>query len=124
GPLPCPAGAGITRGGTVDYAPSRPGFDYDTRRGFYGAMLTANAGTQHPYLYGLAQRDYNDADHDTLITGPIATDFDYNSYYIGIGSSGPIGDRLVYGVEGVYEFGDTLSNSFMTGGPFLAPVPQ
>ncbi|MEO6437102.1 MAG: alginate export family protein, partial [Tepidisphaeraceae bacterium] len=50
--------------------------------------------------------------------------FDYNSYYIGIGSTGPIGDRITYGVEAAYEGGDTLSNSFVVGGPFLSPIAQ
>ena len=64
---------------------SRPSFDHNTRRGFYGAMLSRDLAGHKPYVYGLLQRDYND--HDTLITGPVTTRFDYNSYYLAIGSS-------------------------------------
>ena len=36
------------------------------------------------------------------------TTFDYNSYYLGIGATGSITDKLLYGVELVYEGGDNL----------------
>jgi hypothetical protein len=114
--------AGVTPTRTTDFDASRPSFDHNTRRGFYGAMLSRNISGHRPYLYGLLQRDYNE--HDTLVTGPVTAEFDYNSHYLGIGSSGPITDRLLYGVEAVYEGGDTMSNSFVVGGPFLTPVPQ
>jgi hypothetical protein len=114
--------AGITPTRTTDFDASRPSFEHNTRRGFYGAMLSRQIEGHRPYIYGLAQRDYND--HDELITGPVTTDYEYNSNYFGIGASGPITDRLLYGVEAVYETGDTLSNSFVVGGPFLSPIPQ
>ena len=114
--------AGVTPTRTVDFDASRPNFDHNTNRGFYGAMLTRDVQGHRPYVYGLIQQDYNS--DDTLTTGPVTTEFEYNSWYIGIGASGPIGDRIVYGVEAVYEGGDTESNSFVTGGPFLTPVPQ
>jgi hypothetical protein len=114
--------AGITPVRTVDFDASRPSFDHNTKRGFYGAMLSKDIGGHRPYVYGLVQRDYND--HDTLVTGPVTTDFEYNSYYIGVGASGPIGDRLQYAVEAAYEGGETESNSFEVGGPFISPVPQ
>ena len=114
--------AGVTPVRTVDFDASRPSFDHNTKRGFYGAMLSKDLSGHRPYAYGLVQRDYND--HDTLITGPVTTEFEYNSYYIGIGASGPITDKLQYGVEVAYEGGETESNSFVVGGPFLSPVPQ
>ncbi|MEA2708697.1 MAG: hypothetical protein QOF78_1298 [Phycisphaerales bacterium] len=115
--------AGITPTRTVDFDASRPAFDYNTKRGFYGAQLSRNVGTHRPFIYGLVQRDYND--HDTLNSGPVVTEFDYNSYYLGVGSAGPIGDRILYGVEAVYEGGTNLSNSFVSGGgPFITPIPQ
>jgi hypothetical protein len=114
--------AGVTPTRTVDFDASRPTFDHNTRRGFYGAMLSRDVAGHRPYVYGLLQRDYND--RDELTTGPITTRFDYNSYYLGIGSSGPIGNRLLYGVEAVYEGGTNLSNSFVAGGPFISPVAQ
>ena len=115
--------AGITPTRTVDFDASRPAFDYNTNRGFYGVQLARSVGTHRPFIYGLAQRDYND--QDSLVTGPVVTEFDYNSWYIAVGSSGAIGDRFLYGVEAVYEGGTNLSNSFTSGGgPFIQPVPQ
>jgi hypothetical protein len=115
--------AGITPTRTVDYDASRPNFDSNTKRGFYGVQLARNVGTHRPFLYGLVQRDYNT--DDTLVTGPVVTDFNYNSWYLGIGSSGPIGDRMLYGIEAAYEGGTNLSNSFVSGGgPFITPIPQ
>lgn len=115
--------AGVTPVRTVDFDTSRPAFDYNTRRGFYGAMLQANLGDHHPYIYGLLQRDYNT--HDQLDLGLINTRYDYNSWYLGIGSSGALSQNLRYGVELTYEGGNTLSNSFepsSAGGLF--PVVQ
>lgn len=107
---------------TVDFDSSRPNFDDHTRRGFFGAMIADNIGTHKPYVYILSQRDYNSP--ETLITGPITTHFDYNSYYIGGGSTGSIGDKLTYGAELAFEAGHGLSNSFTTAGGALAQVPQ
>lgn len=115
--------AGITPVRTVDFDSSRPGFDYNTRRGFYGLMAQGNLGDHTPYMYGLIQRDYNDM--DTLDLGLIQTDYDYNSWYFGIGSTGALGPNLRYGIEFVYEGGTTLSNSFeasSAGGLF--PIEQ
>ncbi len=114
--------AGVTPRDTTDFDSSRPQFNDNTVRGFYGMMLSHDFSGQKPYLYGLIQRDYNSEDQSQ--TGPVTTDFSYNSYYIGIGSTGPITDRLLYGVEAAYEGGNTLSNSFVVGGPFLTPTTQ
>lgn len=111
--------AGVTPVRTVDIDSSRPGFDYNTRRGFYGAMLSADLNQHRPYVYYLAQRDYNQMDERQI--GSITTRYDYESYYIGGGATGQITDRLRYGIEGAYEFGRTLSNSFELVG--FSPVP-
>jgi hypothetical protein len=113
--------AGLTPTRTTDFDASRPNFDHNTKRGFYGAMLSRNIGGHRPYVYGLLQRDYND--DDTFVTGPITTEYEYNSHYFAIGATGPITDRLLYGIEAVYEGGDTMSNSFVAGGGFISPVP-
>ena len=56
---------------------------------------------------------------------PVPTSYDYNSYYIGIGSTGQVTGNLRYGLEAAYEFGDTLSNSFEVAGfGALVPVKQ
>ncbi len=111
---------GITDHKTVDFDSSRPQFDDRTERGFYGAMLSAQLGKHRPYVYGLIQRDYNSDGPYTI--GTIPTRFEYNSWYIGAGSAGSIGDRIVYGAEIVYEGGNGLSNSFDP--TTLAPIPQ
>lgn len=115
--------AGVTPVRTVDFDTSRPSFSYNTRRGFYGAMASLRAGEHRPFAYGLIQRDYNEM--DALSLGPIDTAFEYNSWYLGVGSVGALGDNLRYGVEAVYEGGNSLSNSFeiQTGGGLL-PLPQ
>jgi len=115
--------AGVTPVRTVDFDSSRPGFDYNTRRGFFGGMLTADLGEHQPFAYGLVQRDYNDL--DMLDLGLIQTDYEYNSWYIGFGSTGQLGPNLRYGVELVYEGGTTLSNSFeASGAGGLFPIEQ
>jgi hypothetical protein len=113
---------GITPTRTVDFDSSRPDFDFHTNRGFYGAMLSAQAGVHRPYVYGLIQQDYNP--NETLDIPPTTTQFEYNSWYIGVGSNGGITDRLMYGVEAVLEGGNGLSNSFEVAPPFLVAVPQ
>ena len=114
--------AGVTPTRTVDIDTSRPQFDHNTRRGFYGGLLTTTVGEHHPYVYALAQQDYNIADVRQI--GVITTEYKYDSYYIGLGSSGALGDRLRYGVEFAYEFGNTLSNSFRLQGFGIEQVDQ
>jgi hypothetical protein len=114
--------AGVTPVRTVDIDSSRPAFDHNTRRGFYGAQITGNIGDHHPYIYGLVQRDYNDDDFRQVSF--ISTEYEYNSYYLGFGSTGGIGQKLRYGVEAVYEWGDTKSNSFSLDGFGISPVDQ
>lgn len=114
--------AGVTPVRTVDIDSSRPGFDYNTRRGFYGALLSADLAQHRPFIYYLAQRDYNKLDERQI--GSIRTRYDYDSFYFGGGATGQITDRLRYGVEGAYEFGRTLSNSFELVGFGLVPIEQ
>jgi hypothetical protein len=101
--------AGVTPTRSVDFEPDRPEFDFNTRRGFFGAMLSVAVGQQHPFIYGLIQRDYND--QNLSVIGPITTRYSYNSDYFGVGSTGPISDHLRYGIEAVIEGGNDLSTS-------------
>jgi hypothetical protein len=109
--------AGVTPLDTVDFDSARPRFDSRTERGLYGALGSMRVGTHRPYGYVLIQRDYNDDQltaEDTIDGSPaIPTQFNYNSYYLSLGSSGALTDRLSYGVEGVYEGGHTLSSPFV-----------
>ncbi len=122
GPFTLELIAGVTPTRTVDIDSSRPNFDHNTRRGFYGAMLSRRTGTHQPYVYGLLQRDYNQDDFGTI--SGINTSYDYNSHYIAVGSSGSLTDRLLYGIELVYQGGSTLSNSFIIAGPNLVQIEQ
>jgi hypothetical protein len=124
GPLTLSTVAGVTPLRTVDIQPDRPAFDFNTDRGFFGAMLTVNIGSQHPYVYGVVQRDWNSQNVSTV--DGITTRYAYNSDYIGAGCTGSISDHLQYGVEGVFECGNTLSDSSaVEPGTFeLVQVPQ
>ena len=102
--------AGCTRNSISDFDSSRPGFLGDTQRAFFGGMLSAQLGTHRPYVYGLIQRDNND--QDTLTVNGVNTEFAYDSFYVGVDSSGALSDRFLYGFELVYEGGEGLSNSF------------
>jgi hypothetical protein len=114
---------GITPANTVDIDTSRPNFDSNTHRGFYGAMFTQEIGTQKPFIYFVRQQDYNHGYESVTgnLATPILTRFQYDSNYLGVGSTGTLGDHLAYGLEAVYETGSTLSNSFDDS---LAPVKQ
>jgi hypothetical protein len=115
--------AGVTPIRTVDFDASRPNFDHNTRRGFFGGMLSVAAGDHRPFVYGLYQKDWNDDDESTV--GLIETEYEYDSAYLGVGSAGALGDRVRYGVEFAYEFGDSLSNSFeIAPGGALNPIDQ
>jgi hypothetical protein len=122
GPFELNVIAGITPDFVVDFDASRPDFDVDTNRGFYGLMGSMQVGTHKPYAYALFQQDYNS--DRTFDLGTVTTKFQYNSYYLGLGSTGNLGDRLVYGAEMVFEGGSSESNSFTASGPFLTPVEQ
>ncbi len=100
---------GVTTYGTTDFDPTRPYYDKSTYRGFYGGMVAAQVQKHRPYAYVLVQRDYNN-DRE-LKTGAVTTQFEYQSYYIGVGSTGALSDRVLYGIEGVYEGGKGLSDS-------------
>ena len=113
---------GVTPVRTVDIDSSRPEFDSNTRRGFYGVMLSADLNQHRPFVYWLAQRDYNTKDERR--TGFLITKYHYDSAYIGAGSTGQFSDRLRYGVEVAYEYGDTLSNSFEISQFGFLPVNQ
>lgn len=122
GPVKVDAIAGVTPIRTVDFDASRPKFDFHTRRGFYGLMASTQVGTHRPFAYALLQQDYNN--DDPFILGSVTTRFGYDSYYLGLGSTGSIGDHINYGAELVYEGGRSRSNSFVVSGPFLSPVDQ
>jgi hypothetical protein len=122
GPLTLATVAGITPLRTVDIQPDRPEFDDNTKRCFYGAMLSVAIGSNHPYVYGLVQRDNNTENLST--TDGIITRYAYDSDYIGAGSTGSLTDHIHYGIEGTFECGNTLSNSSTISGFQLVQAEQ
>jgi hypothetical protein len=114
--------AGVTPTRTADFDLSRPSFDHNTRRGFYGGMISAQFGVHRPYAYALLQRDYNE-DDSRVIDGRLVR-FQYDSFYLGAGSTGALTDRLAYGVEAVFEGGQTKSSNFAEEGGATVSVPQ
>jgi hypothetical protein len=105
---------------TIDFDISRPDFDGNTRRGYYGARLTGQIGAYHPYAYFLLERDYNRDESTT--SHVIPTRYRYNSYYAGGGCNGTLSDNLAYGAEACFEGGNDLSSSVQS--PFSTPVTQ
>jgi hypothetical protein len=114
---------GVTTNEVIDFDSSRPDFDDHTTRVFYGGMLTTQIGKQRPFAYVLVQRDDNPDDPLVVnaVNPPIVTNFEYNSWYIGLGANGSLTDRLLYGVEFAYEGGHGLSSSVDSSG---AAIPQ
>lgn len=98
--------AGHTVGSSVDFDQSR--FTERTRRAFYGIETRYLGFDRHePFAYALWQRDRNTDNFEPLLQG-----YDYDSFYIGAGSTGEIAPRLFYQTELVYEGGLSTGNRF------------
>jgi hypothetical protein len=90
---------GRTVGSTPDFDRSRP-IDR-TRRAFFGVQAKYLGFDRHePFVYALWQRDHN----RETIPSPLQ-EYDYDSFYVGLGSQGEIVDNLRYSTEWVYESG-------------------
>jgi hypothetical protein len=98
---------GLTPNHFIDFDASRPSFDSDTKRYFWGASAELRSMRSHrPFVYLLAQEDENSQPFGGL--GPA---YHYNSRYAGAGSTGEIVTGVwLYRLELVYEFGDSDSN--------------
>lgn len=108
GPVDAQVLVGRTRPSIFDFDSSRPDFNGDTRRYFYGAMVSYQLSAKHkPYVYGLVQDDRNGEDDGAGVR------FRYDSWYVGAGSRGSLSDKLLYGVEVVYQDGEGLSDPFL-----------
>lgn len=96
--------AGRTVEDQFDIDTSRPDFDDDLQRDFFGGRLSYELTPGHrPYVFGVVQRDQNDDEPR------FGRRFEYDSYYVGAGSEGNVTDRVLYGVEFAYEGGEGLS---------------
>jgi hypothetical protein len=90
---------GRTVGSTEDFERSRP--TTRTRRAFFGAEARYRGLERHePFAYVLWQVDHN---RDSCFT-PLQN-YDYDSFYVGLGSEGEIVENLRYSTEWVYETG-------------------
>lgn len=79
-------------------------------RNFWGGQITYNGIEKHqPYVYGIWNKDQK-TDKWSLLQR-----FDYDSYYLGMGSIGEIVRNLRYGTELVYEGGSDYGfHDFLT----------
>ncbi|MBM4115640.1 MAG: hypothetical protein FJ252_07175 [Phycisphaerae bacterium] len=122
--------AGVTAGNdTVDFDTSRPGYDTDTDRAYYGLKAEWRRGQDLvPYCFALLQQDGNAGQTDVLLDGlapgggGYPTEFDYESQYYGIGATGSLGRSWQWRAEAVYETGTTLSSSISPTGDVLPQV--
>lgn len=77
-----------------------------TRRAFFGVEVRYLGFERHePFAYVLWQRDHN---HDAFQT-PLQ-EFDYDSFYVGLGAEGELTTNLRYSTEWVYESGHSYGN--------------
>lgn len=95
---------GRTVGSQFDFDRSRP-IDRE-RRTFFGAQAQYLGWDDHrPFAYVLWQRDHN----NEIVPSPLQQ-FDYDSFYVGLGSRGEIVQNLRYSTEWVYESGHSFGN--------------
>ena len=101
--------AGKTVGSAADFDPSRTASRL--RRTFLGGQIEYLGWERHrPFAYALRQRDRH-GDRRFRPFGRLA----YDSFHVGVGSTGEVAPNLNYSIEGVYERG---TNSLP--GPFAA----
>ena len=90
---------GRTVGSLDDFDASRS--TTRTRRAFFGLESRYLGFERHePFTYVLWQNDHN---HDT-VPHPLQG-YDYDSFYVGLGSEGELGPHLRYATEWVYQAG-------------------
>ncbi len=104
---------GITPGdeGVTDFDASRDDFNEQTERSFFGAMLRYTFPSSHEvYAYALYMGDNNGGDRPRATIVPEPVEFDYESTYLGIGSTGSIGTKTRYVGEFVFQTGESTSD--------------
>ncbi len=96
--------AGKTIGSNQDFDLSRTATR--TRRNFFGAQLKYLGFERHePFAYAFRQRDRNRESRLNLFQR-----FDYDSFHIGLGSTGEVAKGLRYTTELVYETGRSFGH--------------
>lgn len=95
---------GRTVGSSQDFDLTRP--TLRTRRAIFGGEWTYTGFQRHePFVYVLWQRDHNREAYPTRLQ-----EYDYDSFYAGIGSRGEIVPKLAYRTEWVYESGHSFGD--------------
>lgn len=97
----------------TDWDSSRAGFDHDTKRGYFGGLVSYRfQNATRLFGYVLHEQDFNDDDDPRSGFAGIVDDaeFEYNATYAGIGVDGTIGRNFVYLGELVYQFGTSQSD--------------
>ncbi|MCA8972897.1 MAG: alginate export family protein, partial [Planctomycetes bacterium] len=90
-----------------------------------GMIEWRETGKHKPFLYFLSQIDNNDLNQFTFSGSGgnlYPTRFEYDSFYLGLGSTGPINANTAYHVELVHEFGTGRSTTFNPNNG--NPIPQ
>ncbi len=105
---------GITPNHFIDFDGSRPTYNSDTDRTFFGISAECRSLRNHrPFVYLLWQEDDNSQPF-----GPAGPQFQYDSRYAGVGSTGEIRTGVwLYRLELIYEFGESISD-------LLGALPQ
>lgn len=91
-----------------DFDTSRPGWEH-TRRTFVGGQVDYLGIQRHtPYFFYMRQSDHN------VERTEVPQDFDYDSYYVGVGVRGELVKRLGYYAEHIWQGGkSTARNDFI-----------
>ena len=79
-------------------------------RMIFGVQATGKVGQHRPFVYFLLNDDHTD-DRPVSRTQK----YEYDSYYIGVGSQGELVSRLSYIAEVVFQWGDTYSYNVSSG---------
>jgi len=96
-----------TPGSLNDFDQTRAGWN-DMDRNFLGVQVKYHGLKKHePFFYALWQNDQNSSRY---IFRPRQR-FDYDSFYLGLGSRGELARNLLYSTEWVYEQGDSHSSN-------------
>ncbi len=97
--------AGTTVRSMDDIDLSRPNY-YNSERNFWGVQLSYTGIENHkPFVYAV----WNEDQRTETPTNPFQN-FDYDTYYIGFGSTGEIVKNLRYGTEWVFENGNSYGD--------------
>lgn len=90
---------------------SDPVYERNDRCVWGGQMTFTGMANHRPFAYFVSQTDHTPTRYDTP-----DQKYRYNSRYVGLGSTGTIfSPNLMYGLEGVGEFGETFSDGSNSG---------